>query len=93
MKLKSDDKSLHWKVLDNEYLHREPWLTVRRERLQLPNGKIAPEYYVLEYNNWVNIIAITKEKKFVMVKQYRHGFGQVCYELCAGVCENSDTSP
>lgn len=93
MKLKSDDKSLHWKVLDSEYLHREPWLTVRRERLQLPNGKIAPEYYVLEYNNWVNIIAITKEKKFVMVKQYRHGFGQVCYELCAGVCENSDTSP
>lgn len=93
MKLKSDDESLHWKVLDSEYLHREPWLTVRKERLQLPNGNIAPEYYVLEYNNWVNIIAITREKKFVMVKQYRHGLGQVCYELCAGVCENSDSSP
>ncbi len=93
MNLKSDNKSLHWRVLESEYLHREPWLTVRKERLQLPNGNIAPEYYVLEYANWVSTIAITREKKFVLVKQYRHGIRQVCYELCAGVCENSDRSP
>ena len=93
MNLKSDNKSLHWQVLESEYLHQEPWLTVRKEQLQLPNGNIAPEYYVLEYANWVNTIAITREKKFVLVKQYRHGIRQVCYELCAGVCENSDRSP
>jgi ADP-ribose pyrophosphatase len=93
MNLKSDNKSLHWRVLGSEYLHQEPWLTVRKEQLQLPNGNIAPEYYVLEYANWVNTIAITREKKFVLVKQYRHGIRQVCYELCAGVCENSDRSP
>ena len=37
-----------WKVLDSEYLIRRPWLTVRRERLELPDGRIVPEYYVLE---------------------------------------------
>lgn len=82
-----------WKVLNSEYLHRRPWLTVRKERLEMPNGNIVPEYYVLEYPNWVNIIAITKEGKFLMVEQYRHAIGQTCMEICAGVCEPEDASP
>lgn len=84
---------LHWKVLERKYLHKRPWLTVRLEKLLMPNGNIVPEYYVLEYPNWVNIIAITKDKKFVMVKQYRPGIEEVCFELCAGVCEDEDLSP
>lgn len=91
MNERSDDKSLHWKILDSEYLHREPWLTVRKERLQLPDGKIVPEYYVLEYSDWVNIIAITKDQKYVMVEQYRHGIGETCMEICAGVSEKGET--
>lgn len=82
--------SLRWKVLESEYLHREPWLTVRKERLQLPNGTIVPKYYVLEYNDWVNIIAITKDGKYIMVEQYRHGIGETCMEVCAGVCESGE---
>ncbi len=81
-----------WKVLNSQYLHREPWLTVRKERLELPNGNIVPDYYVLEYPNWVNTIAITKEKEFVLISQYRHGIEETCFELCAGVCDNTDQS-
>ncbi len=85
--------SMRWKVIEREYLHRRPWLTVRRDSLQMPDGTIVPEYYVLEYPNWVNIIAITKEKKFILVKQYRPGIEKTCLELCAGVCEKEDVSP
>lgn len=90
--IKEKDSS-EWQVLTSEYLHNEPWLTVRKERVQLPNGNIISSYYILEYANWVNIIAITKEKKFVFVRQYRHGIQETCYELCAGVCEKEDESP
>lgn len=82
-----------WRVLASEYLHNRPWLTVRKERLQMPNGNIVPDYYVLEYANWVNIIAITPKHEFVLVRQYRHGIGKTCFELCAGVCEPEDASP
>lgn len=82
-----------WKVLDSEYLSRKPWFTVRYEKVELPNGNIIPEYYVFEYPEWVNVIAITKEKKFVFISQYRHGLGETSYELCAGVCETTDASP
>lgn len=86
-----EDKS--WKVVDSEYLHRRPWLTVRRDSLQLPNGNLIPEYYVLEYPDWVNVIAITKEGMFVLIRQYRHGIGRTSFELCAGVRDDTDPTP
>ncbi|MDR0824555.1 MAG: NUDIX hydrolase [Prevotella sp.] len=87
----SDDKK--WKVLDSEYLFREPWLTVRRDCVELPNGNRIPQYYVLEYPDWVNTVAITRDKKFVFVRQYRHGLRCTSMELCAGVIEKEDASP
>lgn len=85
------DEAMKWKVLGTEYLFTRPWLTVRRDKVQLPNGTIHPEYYVLEYPTWVNVIALTNDGKFVMVKQYRHGLGIVATELCAGVAEQGET--
>lgn len=82
-----------WKILSSEYINHEPWFTVRREKVQLPNGSIIPSYYVMEYPAWINVIAITKEGKMVMERQYRHGLGQVNYELCAGVVDPTDASP
>lgn len=82
-----------WKVLKSEYLHHKPWLTVRTEQVELPNGNQIPEYFVFEYPDWINVIAITKEHQFVFVNQYRHGLGETSYELCAGVCEKEDASP
>ena len=84
------DEIKKWKVLGSEYLFRRPWLTVRRDMVELPNGIVHPEYYVLEYPTWVNVIAITEEGQFVMVRQYRHGLGEVSTELCAGVAEKGE---
>lgn len=82
-----------WKVISSEYLHKEPWLTVRKDHVVLPNGNHIPSYYILEYPEWVNTIAITREGLFVFIRQYRHGIRKTAYELCAGVCEPEDGSP
>ena len=80
-----------WKILSSEYLIRRPWLTARRDVAQLPDGRINHEYYVLEYPDWVNIIAITKDGEMVMERQYRHALGNTCYELPCGVIEEGET--
>lgn len=82
-----------WTVVSSEYLYREPWFTARRDHVVLPNGSHIPSYYVLEYPDWVNVIAITREGRFVLIRQYRHGLQETSYELCAGVCEKEDGSP
>lgn len=80
-----------WEVLKSERLFERPWLTVRRDCVRIPNGQVNDEFYVLEYPDWINVIAITEDGQFVMEKQYRHGLGKTCYELPAGVIEEGET--
>lgn len=88
-----EQDSRKWKIIKSEYLSKEPWFTVRREHVELPNGNQIKDYYIYEYPDWVNVIAITKEQQFVFVKQYRHGLGITAMELCAGVKEVEDADP
>ena len=81
-----------WKVLSSEYLAHEAWFTVRREAVELPNGARIPSYYVLEYPDWVNVIARTCDGRFLFIDQYRHGLGETNYEIPAGVAEPDDAS-
>ena len=75
---------MRWKTLKTQYIIRRPWLTARRDVVQLPNGEINDEFYVLEYPDWVNVIAITADGHFVFVRQYS-------VELCAGVIEPNES--
>lgn len=86
--MKGEEK---WKILRSEYISRRPWMTARRDEVQLPDGRIIPEYWVLEFPDWVNVIALTKDGDMVMVRQYRHALGLTEYELCAGVMEEGES--
>ena len=86
------DDMMKWKKLSSDYLIKRPWLTARKDKVELPDGRIIPEYYVLEYPDWVNVIAITKDGRFVMERQYRYGADSMNYEIPCGVMEVGETS-
>ncbi len=79
-----------WKTLDSKYIIQRPWATLRVDKLEMPNGNIKEEYYVLEYPTWVNMVALTDDDQVIFVKQYRHGAGEIMVELPAGVVEDNE---
>lgn len=81
---------MKWKILSSEYLIKRPWLTARRDVVELPDGRVNPEYYVLEYPTWINVTAITEDGDMVLVRQYRHALGQTNFEIVAGVVEQGE---
>ena len=85
-----DMKNMEWKVLESQYLHNEPWLTIRKEKCELPNGKVMPAYYIIEYPTWATVFALTKDEKAIFVKQYRHGLGVVSIETPGGVVDDGE---
>ncbi len=87
----SDNDPMKWTVVESEYLFRRPWLTARRDRVRLPSGVEVPEFYVLEYPEFCNVIAITREGKFLIELQYRHAAGFTGYEIPAGCVEEGET--
>ena len=60
-----------WQRLSSRYLVRERWATLRVDTCDLQNGVIKDDYYVLEYPNWVNAVAVTEDNKIILVRQYR----------------------
>jgi len=84
------EDSMEWKVLDSEYLYKQPWLTARRDHVKLPTGAEIQNFYVLEYPDFANIIAITKDGKFLLEKQYRHAQKLTAYEIPAGCVEKGE---
>ena len=90
--LRDEKDPLRWETLKSEIIiSRPPWLRVRHDQVRLPDGRINPEFYVLEYPDWVNVIAITEDGRFVMERQYRYGLGETCLEIYAGVIEKGET--
>lgn len=82
-----------WKTLSQEYLFKETWFTVRKDRCKKPDGKIVDPYYVFEFPEWATALPVTEDGKIVLVKQYRHALGEVCIELPGGCIDKADASP
>jgi len=83
-------EDLTWKTLSSTYEHTGPWATLRRDRCEMPDGRIKDPYYVLAYPNWSNAVAITDEGKILMVRQYRHAAEIISLELPGGVIEKDE---
>lgn len=81
---------MDWQILYSSYQFASPWLKVRKDEVRLPNGIVIPDFYVTEAPDWVNVIAITTDGKFIIEEQYRHGIQQVCFELCAGMVDEGE---
>ena len=86
-----NQRDLTWKTLSSTYIHTGPWATLRSDRCEMPNGHIVEDYYVLEYSNWVNAVAITEDNKILIVKQYRHAAEIISTELPGGVIDAGET--
>ncbi|POY35857.1 DNA mismatch repair protein MutT [Solitalea longa] len=84
---------LHWQKLSSEYLVKDQWATLRADSCRMPNGKIIEPYYVLEYADWVNAVALTENNEVIMIRQYRHGAEQTMLEIVGGVIDDTDSSP
>lgn len=82
---------MKWIILHSDYLLNTPWLTVRKDHIRQPSGVELDDFYIIESQDWVNVIAITEDGQYIVEEQYRHGIQSVCTELCAGNVEEGET--
>lgn len=85
--------NLKWEILSSKYIYEDNWFTARRDRCRMPSGKIVDPYYVLEYPNWVNAVALTATGNILMIRQYRHALGETIIEIPGGSMDPTDESP
>ncbi|MGH8598552.1 MAG: NUDIX hydrolase, partial [Gammaproteobacteria bacterium] len=48
-----------WEVLSSDELYSHPYFRFRKDRCALPDERVMPAYYVMEFLDWVNVVALT----------------------------------
>ncbi|MCB1192792.1 MAG: NUDIX hydrolase [Leptospiraceae bacterium] len=78
-----------WVITDKKKVYSNKIFDVVSFCSTSPNKNISAEFYVLETNEWVNVIPITPEGMVILVKQHRHGINQESLELPGGVVKHT----
>src|SRR5919199_1982976 len=85
-----------WKIINSQLVFDNQWCQVRRDEVELPNGKVIDDFFVNVRPDIVLVLAVTPQREIVFVRQYRHGVSEILLELPAGSFnssrENSQTA-
>jgi ADP-ribose pyrophosphatase len=74
-----------WRVRRSTYAVNSPYMRLRSDELELPNGTIVENYYVRESRGFVIVLALTPDEQAILVRQYRYGTDAIHLELPAGM--------
>lgn len=72
-----------WKKFDGRIVYKSRHFKVRKDFVELPSRQ-KTDFDVLEYSDMVGVVAVTKDRKILFVKQYRHPLRKICVEIPAG---------
>jgi 8-oxo-dGTP pyrophosphatase MutT (NUDIX family) len=76
-----------WRVLSRTPLLQRAFLRVHQHHVQLGDGREIDDFCIVESPDWAAVLCLTEDERVPLVRQYRHGLGQVSWELPAGALE------
>lgn len=74
-----------WRLRASRYVVDSPYMRLRMDEVELPDGTIVPNYYVRESPGFVVVVPLTANDRVVLVRQYRYGADSIHLELPAGM--------
>ena len=80
-----------WEVLGSEPGPDLILFQTRYDLVRNPRNAKSMKAVVLECADWVNMVALTPERKIVVVRQFRFGVGKTTLEIPAGIMNPGET--
>ena len=81
-----------WKTLARHtILEKPPFLIVENHEVELPDGQVIPDWSWIITPDFVNVVAITEENKFLCFRQMKYGIEGVSLAPVGGFIEPNET--
>ncbi len=63
---------------------------VREDFCESDSDHKESTFFVVENPDWVNIIGLTKDKKVILIEQFRHGAEEIILEIPGGMIDDGE---
>lgn len=80
-----------WKLLSKRDISPHKWFPIEMRAYELPNGKVVDDFSVSTLPDVAMIVAITTDRKVVLVQQFKPGAGDIFLQFPAGRTEPHHT--
>jgi len=78
-----------WKQLSAKVVHKNPWYTVRHDRVTTPE-QTEGEYFVVDTPPCVVIIALDKQRRVTLVRVHRYATDRMSLEVPGGSVDTGE---
>jgi ADP-ribose pyrophosphatase len=85
------DPGMSWELVRSKAGPDLVLFRARYDWMRNPRTSVTMKAVILEAADWVNVVALTPEKKLLTVCQYRFGVGRTTVEIPAGLLEPGET--
>jgi 8-oxo-dGTP pyrophosphatase MutT (NUDIX family) len=81
-----------WKRIASEMVADCRIFRVRQDICRRESDGFEASFFCLENPDWVNVIALTREKEVILIEQFRHGIEQITLEIPGGMVDDGENA-
>ena len=80
-----------WKTKNRQtILEQRPWLVVEHHTVELPDGRLIPEWPWIITPDYVNVVAVTESGDFICFRQVKYGLEGATLGIVGGFVEEGE---
>ena len=80
-----------WKTKDRKVLiEQRPWMVVEHHTVELPDGRLIPEWPWIITPDYVNVVAVTEDNEFICIRQVKYGLEGDTLAIVGGFMEEGE---
>lgn len=81
----------NWKLISSTNLNKNRVFAVRKDESLSPDDGKKHNFFVIDAPDWINVVAITEENEFLLIRQYRHGVQEITIEIPGGMVDPGES--
>jgi ADP-ribose pyrophosphatase len=80
-----------WKTIQRQtILEQRPWLVLEHHTVELPDGRLIPDWPWIITPDYVNVIAVTEDERFLCFRQVKYGVEGITLGIVGGFVEEGE---
>jgi len=80
-----------WKLQKSTPLNDYRIFSTKKKSSVSPKDGTVHDFYVMDAPDWVNIIAVAPAGEILLIKQFRHGTGEITLEIPGGMIDPGES--